>query len=424
MIDPMGLNLRHLDTLAVAARLGTLSAASKELNLSQPAVTQAVASLEAQLRHTLLERQVTGVRPTRAGSQLIARVHRAVAYLERGGQALRRSARLPALPHISRRVTLNQLRALLAVDEAGSFALASARTQLSQPALHRSARELEEQLGVPLLTRQGRTVVKTPAAAHFLRYVSLVRAELEAGVDELEALRSQGGGRLRIGTMPVAQAVLLPQSLARFARSYGDAHVNIVEGPYPELLSSLRHGELDILVGALRDPLPVSDVTQEGVFSDDPVIVARSGHPLARRPFGFEKLLEYPWVISASGTPGRRRWEEMFTSHGFEPPKLRIECGSLLVIRGLMLEGDWLTLLSPDQFLFEARAGLLTRLDEPGLKLRRRLGITTRSDWRPTELQAAFVETFREVCREWGAEKTSEYQPFRYGEGGAIQLGE
>ncbi|TCM16458.1 transcriptional regulator /LysR family transcriptional regulator [Novosphingobium sp. PhB165] len=415
MIDPMRLNLRHLDALAVAARLGSISGASKELHLSQPAVTQAVASLESQLGYVLLDRQPSGVQPTEAGRRMTARIERALSYLERGGRVLRRSARLPVLPNIERRITLGQLRTLMAVDEAGSFALASERAQLSQPALHRSARELEEHLGVPLLERQGRTVVSTPTAARFLRFVRLVRAELEAGIDELSALHSQGGGRVRIGTMPVAKAVLLPQSLARFAHIYADAQVSVVEGPYPELLNSLRHGELDILVGALRDPLPVADVTQEGLFSDDPVIVARSGHPLAGRKFEFEMLLEFPWVISAGGTPGRKRWEEMFTSRGLAPPKLRIECGSLLVIRGLMLEGDWLTLLSPDQFLFEARAGLLTRIFGGGLTLQRRIGITTRTDWQPTKLQAAFVETFRQVCDAWETGKTGEAEPFRFG---------
>lgn len=414
MIDPMRLNLRHLDALAVAARVGTLSGASRELNLSQPALTQAIAGLEAQFEHTLLERRATGVRLTDAGRLLVGRIERALGYLDRGGQALRRSARLSALPHIERRITLGQLRALMAVDEAGSFALASTRTQLSQPALHRSTRDLEEQLGVSLLTRQGRTVVRTPIAAQFLRFVRLVRAELESAVDELHALRSEGAGRIRIGTMPVARAVLLPRSLAQFARLNGEAEVEVIEGPYPELLNNLRHGELDILVGALRDPLPVTDVTQEGLFSDEPVIVARTGHPLAGRPFEFEQLLDYRWVIPASGTPGRARWEQMFTSRDLQPPKLRIVCGSLLVIRGLILEGDWLTLLSPDQFLFEARAGLLTRIGYVGHALQRRIGITTRTDWHPTAVQAAFVETFRQVCREWEVGRPRDEGPFRY----------
>ncbi|TDW64620.1 transcriptional regulator /LysR family transcriptional regulator [Novosphingobium sp. PhB55] len=414
MIDPMRLNLRHLETVAAAARLGTISAASKALHVSQPAATQAIVSIEKQLGHRLLDRQPSGIEPTEAGQLLIVRIERALSLLERGGLRLRRSARLAAIPNIERRITLGQLQTLMAVDEAGSFALAASRSRHSQAALHRSARELEDVVGVSLLTRQGRTVVPTPAARRFLRFVRLVRAELEAGIDELNGLSSRGGGRIRIGTMPVSRAVLLPQALARFTVANVDAQVRVVEGSYPDLLNNLRHGELDVLLGALRDPLPIADVVQEGMYLDGPIIVGRTNHPLAHEEFSFARLQDFPWIVTETGTPGRLRWERMFASHGIEPPKLRVESGSLAVIRGLLLEGDWLTLLSPDQMLIEARAGLLTRIADAGTALRREIGITTRSDWRPTRLQAAFIETFRQVCGDWSEGRATSRHPFHY----------
>ena len=99
---------------------------------------------------------------------------------------------------------------------------------------------------------------------------------------------------------------------------------------------------------------------------------------------------------------------------GIEPPALRIECGSVLVLRGLMLEDDWLTLMSRDQFLFEQRAGLLSEIPGAGTTLRRRIGLTTRDDWFPTRLQAEFVASFRAVCAEWTSGKSMAGEPFRY----------
>ncbi len=413
MLDPFSMNLRHLIAVADAGRLGSISAASQALNLSQPALTQAVAKVEAQVGHRLFDRLPGGVTPTEAGRQMIVRINRARAYLARGGHGVRRGARLPALPNIERRLTLGQLRALNAVDQAGSYALASQRSALSEPALHRAARDLEQHLGVPLLVRQGRTVRPTPAAARLLRFARLAKAELQAGIDELQALQN-GGGRVTIGTMPLARAVLLPQTLARFARSYPDAAVNVVEAPYLELLASLRQGEMDLLIGAMREVLPVPDVVQEPLFVDEPVIAARRGHPLATGTFIFERLLDYPWVISGAGTPVRHQWETMFTMRGLEPPRLRIECGSVLVIRGLLLEDDWLTLMSRDQFLFEQRAGLISEVAGAGDSLRRQIGLTMRDDWRPTALQTAFAATFRAVCEEWTSGKAMASKPFRY----------
>ncbi|MBW4331355.1 LysR family transcriptional regulator [Stakelama sp. CBK3Z-3] len=409
-------NLRHLEAVAAAGRLGSISAASEALHLSQPAMTQAVAKVEALLGHRMFDRQPSGVQPTEAGRRMIARIERAMGYIARGGQRVRHGARLPPLPHVERRVTLGQLRALIAVDDAGSFAVAATQTGISQPALHRAARDLERLLEVDLLVRQGRTVQPTRAAARLLRFARLAQAELLAGIDELADLISAGGGRVSVGTMPLARSLLLPRALARFARADPRASVDVVEGPYIELLSRLREGTLDLLVGAMREPAPVGDVTQVPLFVDDPVIVGRTGHPLhARGSFEFSELLEFPWVIAAAGAPVRHRWEAMFSERGLTPPPLRIQSGSVLVMRGLMLEDDWLTLMSRDQFLFEKRAGLLSEIPGAGISMRRKIGLTMRDDWRPTPSQAAFAAMFRAVCGEWTSEKAMEARPFRYG---------
>ncbi|MGO7565309.1 hypothetical protein ACC754_40165, partial [Rhizobium johnstonii] len=76
----------------------------------------------------------------------------------------------------------------------------------------------------------GRTVQPTAAAAVLLRFALLAQSELEAWFDELEALRSEGAGRVTVGTMPLARSILLPQALARFARAYPMASVNVAEG--------------------------------------------------------------------------------------------------------------------------------------------------------------------------------------------------
>lgn len=414
MNTQLEINLRHFEAVAIAGRVGSISSAAQAMNLSQPAITQAVAKVEAQLGHALLERRPNGVVLTDAGQLMSARIERALAYIARGGQGVRRSAHLPNLPNIERRITFGQLRALTTADQAGSFALASKLTGLSEPALHRSARELEQLLGISLLTRHGRTVQPTPAATYLLRFARLALAEIEAGFDELAALRLEGAGRITIGTLPMAQTILLPRALARFSKTNPAACINVVEGPYTDLLASLRNGQIDVLIGALREPAPVKDILQEDIFDDDLVIVARSGHPLASESeFKFSRLKDFPWVIATSGAPMRMRWEAIFAEHGLDPPQIRIESNSVTIGRGLMLNDDWLTLMSRDQFVFERRAGLLVEI--PGaFSSQRKIGMTFRNDWRATQLQAAFVAEFRKVCSDWTSEKLMDREPFRY----------
>ena len=72
----------------------------------------------------------------------------------------------------------------------------------------------------------------------------------------------------------------------------------------------------------------------------------------------------------------------------------------MLVTRGLLLQGDWLTLVSRDQFLFEYRAGTLAEIGNFGAELRRRIALTRRRDWMPTPLQADFVARTHALARE------------------------
>jgi LysR family transcriptional regulator of gallate degradation len=86
----------------------------------------------------------------------------------------------------------------------------------------------------------------------------------------------------------------------------------------------------------------------------------------------------------------------MLRSLGHEPPHVPVECGSVMTIRQLLLAGDGLSLLSPDQLSVELQAGLLVSLPAPA-PVERIIGITTRIGWRPTAAQAAFLAVLRQV---------------------------
>lgn len=392
------LNLRHLDALLVVSRMGNMSAAAHEVSLSQPALAHAIANMERALNARLFDRHPAGVTPTDNGARFIGRVARALRYLSRGVGQIRRPVRMQALDHIERRITMGQLRALVSVVTVSSYAAAAAEVGISQPALHRAMRELQETTQVPLLIRVGRSVRPTDAAAKLVHFVHLMLAELAAGIDEL-APSDEASGTIRIGVLPVARAHFLPQVLARFCVDYPGASIEVVEGPYMELLSRLRQGEMDLLIGSQRQSVPVRDVRQEGLFDDELVIVARAGHPLrdVAKP-SIDALLRYPWVVPARGVPMRLNWERMFTDRGREPPPLKVQCASVMIMRGLMLEGDWLTLMSRDQFLLESRAGKLVEVGTKGPGFWRRIAMTQRIDWQPTRLQSAFVALLKEMA--------------------------
>ncbi len=395
------LNLRHLDAISEIGRAGSMSAGALRVNLSQPALAQAVSKVERVVGKRLFERQPGGMEPTPAGRLFIIRIERALRYLLHGVRLVRRSAKLAPIAHAERWATMAQLRALLAVESTSSYIQAAHQLGLSQPAVHRAVRDLQQFLGTDLLVRAGRAVRPTDSATRLVRFVRLMLSELRTGLDEVAVVDTGDGGHIELGTLPMARVVFLPELLAQFMAAHPAASVRVVEAPYSELLNALRQGDIDLFMGgALRDPAPVADIVQEGLFDDEPVVVGNASHPLRRKKrLTPADLLRFPWIIPAHGVPMRANWERMFRSQGVDPPKIQIECGSMLIARGLLLNGDWLTLMSRDQILLERKAGLLAEIEAPGEVLRRRIVLTRRDDWRPTPLQADLVEMAHGLAR-------------------------
>lgn len=368
-------NVRHFAALAATVRHGSLSRAARAVNLSQPALTQAIAGLETSLGATLFERGASGMTPTEPALLLAPRAEAAIAHIG------------------SPRVTGTQVRAFLAVARGGSYAAAAETTGLSPASLHRAVADLSVALGQRLLDRRGRSLLLTPAGLRRARGFGLAMAELRAGLSEVAVWQGKAGGRIVIGAMPLSRARWLPETIARFTALCPKVDLVVLEGSYGELAGPLRDGEIDLLLGALRDD-PPPDLCQEAIFLDNPSLIMRAGHPLLSSPDVAEALLSYPWLLPGRETPLRRYWEAMLARLGLPVPHIRIECGSVLMIRQLLLAGDGLTLLSPDQVAVELKAGILASLPTP-VPVERTIGITTRAGWRPTGGQAQFLELLR-----------------------------
>lgn len=394
-------NLRHLRAFREVANRRSISQAAEHVFLSQPAVTQAIAKLEQQVGTTLFERLSDGMRPTEAGRLFVERVGHAIDLIRIGGQeaakigAERGSRRQVGIDQL---VTTTQLRALVAVANARNFSLAAREIGTSQPALHRAARDLEALMDIRLFERTGQAIELTRAAQVLVQHVKLAFAELAQGNAEISALHGTDTGLIVVGSMPLARHNILPAAINLLADELPDVRINVVDAPYAELLHGLRHGELDLLIGALRDPVPVDDVVQEPLFDDPLAIVARSGHPLTRkRRITAADFREYPWVVPQRGTPTRDNFETLMA--GQPPAGGLVESSSIVLICSLLLESDRLTLISRHQILREQAQGLLVTLPYDMSRTRRPIGLTTRRNWRPTATQSRFLELIRIAAR-------------------------
>jgi len=380
-------SIRHLKVFESVAQLHGVRKASEECHLSQPAVTQALAKLEKQLGVELLERRASGSYLNTFGVLFQRRVQRMFAQMEQALIVLGTPASHATVSRIASCITRSQARSLLAVVENGSFANAARALAVSQTSLQRAARDLERTLRTPLYLQTASGIVATPAAIEFARSLKLALREIDWGVEEIDAARGNIGGEIVIGAMLLAGSAVLASVLTEFVAAYPNANVRVLNGNAEDMLRYLRCGEVDFVIGLIRDPAP-ADLVNETLAETPYVVVARHGHPLADKPHvTLDDLAHYDWVVGTPGAHRRSRFDQVF--EGRSKPTARIATCSLPTIRQLLAQSDRLTLLTSYEMLYEDDD--LCALHYGPIEPVPAVGLTMRQNWLPTPLQQSFL---------------------------------
>ena len=386
-------NIRHLRAVSAVARLQSVNRAASELFVTQPAVSQAIAGVEDWCARQLFVRHRGGMLPTPAGSKLIDRVNRAIGELERGYWSARPDSL--SADHFYQ-ISSVQFVALASLSKTRDWESSSAMLGVSSTSLKRTIRTLELTIGCMLLHRTSTGILFTEAGTRFAASIGLAIRELELGTDEIAIQSGARGGTLRIGSMPLARAQLIPQAVMMTLRSYPDLEIIIADGAYDDLRQQLRSGEIDLMVGALRKQHREDEFDSEGLIELPLSIVARSGHPLFRRGrVSMEDTVDYRWIVSRDGSPARRLFERMFEVRGMQQPANILEVGCQITSRNLLLNSDMLALLSAHQIELERVTGQLSVLDIELEETRRTIGVSTRKQWAPTEPQRTFLSALK-----------------------------
>jgi DNA-binding transcriptional LysR family regulator len=147
-------------------------------------------------------------------------------------------------------MNFRHLRAFATIADAGGFARAAARLNLSQPALSRQIHALEAELGVPLFDRIGRRVQLTSEGEDLLRRSRQLLTDVESLGERARALRAGQTGVLRVGTTPQAIESLLVDFLAQYQARHPGVEVHLVEDGGARLPSRLERGDVHISIMA------------------------------------------------------------------------------------------------------------------------------------------------------------------------------
>lgn len=191
---------------------------------------------------------------------------------------------------------VHQLRYFCAVAETGSFTRAAEREQVAQPSLSQQIMKLEEELGVRLFDRLGRTVRLTGFGQVFLPRARSILVELKAAKDEVAERQSAVSGPVSIGVIPTIAPYFLPLPVALFARKFPQANITVVEDVTARLMDKLRAGQIDLAILAL--PMRGHDVETFPLRTERLFAIMPRTHRLAKkRKLLLKDLRDQPFLL-------------------------------------------------------------------------------------------------------------------------------
>lgn len=274
-------------------------------------------------------------------------------------------------------ITPQQLNAFLHVAAVGSFSEAGRALGLSQPALSRTIRTIEEVLGERLFDRDTRHVVLTPAGAALRPIAERVVAEFDGGFSELAQFVAGKRGRVTIAALPSIAAVLLPRALVRYRRCFPDVEFLIQDGLQGSVLAAVGEGRADI--GLTVKPPPTDDLDYRPLVFDEFYLLCRADNALAHRegPLPWAVFADHPFVAMAGSSSVRAMTDAAFLQAGLAVAPL-YECAFLGTTGHLVAAGLGITALPRLSLPLAAATGLAAcPLTAP--LLRRHIGMVTRA---------------------------------------------
>jgi LysR family pca operon transcriptional activator len=294
---------------------------------------------------------------------------------------------------IDPRIKLRHVVCFLEVARLKSVVRAAEALNMSQPAASKTIQELEQILGIQLFDRSRRSLFLTPSGEQFQRYTASALSALKEGIDSVRAAERET--TVRVGALPTVSARILPRAVKRFAATQ-QARTRIVTGPNEYLLSLLRAGEVDFVIGRMAEPGEIAGLSFEHLYSENVVFAVRAGHPLlGLRRFALTAIEPYQILMPPPGSVILPSVERLLTAHGVSRLKDDIETVSNAFGRRYILDTDAVWVISEGVVADDVADGQIATLSVDTGETTGPVGITTRSGETPGFGAQLLVEHIR-----------------------------
>jgi LysR family transcriptional regulator of abg operon len=301
-------------------------------------------------------------------------------------------------------IKLHQLKAFKEVAEKGSIRAASRSLGVSQPALTKNIKELEEALGVSLMSRGSSGVILTMFGEDFLRHTWLILHELDLAQETIkQQLGMSGGGMVHIGMGASLASSLLPDVFARFRQEFPLVKVHVSEGQVEPHLLRLRQGEFDFCINTANPELNDYEFTFEKLLDMEYLVFVKKNHPLAQART-LAELANCDWVFPEMRSGYHKQVFDLLIREGLNP-YIAIYSNSYLASVEILKKTDCLSVfavkkynkdeivaLDLDTALPSASYYLIRRKGSPLSPLANRLANLFRQACRPAYSQKSHID--------------------------------
>jgi LysR family nitrogen assimilation transcriptional regulator len=293
------------------------------------------------------------------------------------------------------------LRYFQTVAEFGSYSRGAEFLRISQPAVSRQIRKLEEELGHALFKRHGHGVSLTDAGRILLERSQVALRQLEQTKAEIKGGSSTSpSGVISFAVPPAAGYFLAPALVARFGAEFPNVFLKIVGGFSGYIHEWLVRGQVDL--ACAHDPLPQRGFEVVPLIREPVFLVGKAGGAVFRRnAIGIGDLAELPLVLPSRPNASRRLLDSWVAQKGISL-NIKLEVDDHTVIRGLVRQGVGVTLLTQGAFDADLRHG-----EVEAVPFRPRahwpLALVAPAQGPRSEVVTGFIRTLRSVTRELAA---------------------
>ena len=253
-----------------------------------------------------------------------------------------------------------------------SFTKAAAELYVTQPAVTKHIQELEHHFGTALFDRRGNQISLTTAGSLLLRHTETIMTTYRQLAFDMNALKGEPGGTLRLGASSTVAQYVIPPVLARFHEQSADVSISLLSGNTEQIEQALLHNDIDL--GLVEGRTHHSDIRYTPFVKDELVLICRADHPLADRDeITLDELRTVPIVLRERGSGSLEVVEHALRGANLRLTDFTVEMqlGSTESIKSYLSSSRCMAFVSVFAVQDELKAGTLNVVDIDGLSIQR-----------------------------------------------------